>query len=201
MCYHSQQTKSAQQLQVRFDASFEDPESYHAGVYNGFQHPLTPIITNNEVGKIQLFNWGLIPSWAKDNTIRKNTLNARSETVTEKPAFRTSVNNRCLVLADGFFEWQWLDPKGKVKQKYMLTLPEKPAFAFAGLWSEWTDRVTGEVIGTYTIMTTEANSLMAEIHNTKKRMPIILTPENEKLWLQGDTLEMDNDRLVATAFT
>jgi putative SOS response-associated peptidase YedK len=115
----------------------------------------------------------------------------------EKPAFRTSVNNRCLVLADGFFEWQWLDPKGKVKQKYMLNLPNKAAFAFAGLWSEWTDRVTGEVIVTYTIMTTEANALMAEIHNNKRRMPIILTPENEKLWLQGDTLEMDNDRPIA----
>lgn len=197
MCYHSQQTKTAQQLQARFDASFKDPEGYRPGVYNGFQHPLTPIITNTDMGHIQLFHWGLIPSWAKDNTIRKNTLNARSETVTEKPAFRTSVNKRCLVLADGFYEWQWLDPKGKTKQKYMLTLPDNAAFAYAGLWSEWTDRLTGEVIGTYTIMTTEANPLMAEIHNTKKRMPIILTPEHEKLWLQGDTLEMDNDRLVA----
>jgi putative SOS response-associated peptidase YedK len=89
----------------------------------------------------------------------------------EKPAFRTSVNNRCLVLADGFFEWQWLDPKGKVKQKYMLTLPDNAAFAFAGLWSEWTDRVTDEVIGTYTIMTTEANTLMAEIQNNKSVCP------------------------------
>lgn len=200
MCFHSQQSKSAQQLQARFDASFTEPENYHAGVYNGFQHPQTPIITNKEIGTIQLFNWGLIPSWAKDNTIRKNTLNARSETVEEKPAFRASVKNRCLVLADGFFEWQWLDPKGKVKQKYILTLPDNAAFAFAGLWSEWTDHVTGEVVGTYTIMTTEANALMAEIHNNKKRMPIILSPENEKLWLQGDTLEMDNDRLVATPY-
>lgn len=197
MCFHSKQSKSAQELQNRFKAKFENAESYKPNIYNGFQHPKTPIITNQNTDKIQLFNWGLIPAWAKDDTIKKNTLNARSETISEKPAFRNSLSNRCLVLADAFYEWQWLDEKGKQKQKFEITLPDNEPFAFAGLWSEWVDKTTGEIIKTYTILTMEANDLMSEIHNTKKRMPIILSPDTEINWLQGDTETRINDRLIA----
>ena len=138
----------------RFNAKFDNIEEYRPSVYNGFQHPKTPIITNQKTDTIQLYNWGLIPFWAKDDGIKKNTLNARMETIHEKPSFRNVVKNRCLILADGFYEWQWLDEKGKKKQKYELTLPENQAFAFAGLWSEWVDKSTGEIRYTYTILTT-----------------------------------------------
>jgi putative SOS response-associated peptidase YedK len=198
MCYHTKQTKSAQELRHRFNAKFDNIEEYRPSVYNGFQHPKTPIITNQKTDTIQLYNWGLIPFWAKDDGIKKNTLNARMETIHEKPSFRNVVKNRCLILADGFYEWQWLDEKGKKKQKYELTLPENQAFAFAGLWSEWVDKSTGEIRYTYTILTTEANELMAKIHNTKKRMPVIVATDTEQNWLQGDDLILGNNNLIAT---
>lgn len=198
MCFHFKQSKSAQELKLRFKASFKDEHLFQPSVYNGFQYPKTPIITNKRPDAIQLFNWGLIPFWAKDDTIKKNTLNARIETINEKSSFRNSVNNRCFVLVDGFYEWQWLDEKGNQKQKYELTLPDNEPFAFAGLWSEWVDKSTGKIINTYTILTTEANELMSKIHNTKKRMPVILSADNEQNWLNGHNLTMQNDRLKAT---
>lgn len=173
MCFHSQQTKSATQLEHRFKAKFIEKDKYIPGIYNGLQHPDTPVITNLEPQSIQLFQWGLIPFWAKDKSIQKNTLNARLETLHEKPSFRKSMQNRCLILADGFFEWQWLDTKGKQKQKYLITLPDESLFAFAGLYNTWVDKETGEIVKTYTIITTAANELMSRIHNTKKRMPVI----------------------------
>lgn len=197
MCFHSKQSKSAQELQNRFNAKFENEAEFTPAVYNGFIFPKTPIITNKEPDKIQLYNWGLIPFWAKDDSIKKNTLNARIETIHEKPSFRNSVNNRCLILADAFYEWQWLDDKGKQKQKYELTLPNSELFAFAGLYSHWTDKSTGEIINTYTILTTEANKLMSQIHNNKKRMPIIVSALSELSWLNGKELIMQNDRLEA----
>jgi len=86
------------------------------------------------------------------------------------------------VIANGFFEWQWLDPKGKTKQKYEIGLPDEELFAFAGLYSQWINPATAEVKNTFTIVTTEANPLLSEIHNTKKRMPIILKKEDETHW-------------------
>jgi putative SOS response-associated peptidase YedK len=199
MCFHSKLSKKAQALQNRFKAKFENVDILLPEIYNAFQYPKTPIITNREADKIQLFNWGLIPAWAKDDTIKKMTLNARIETIAEKPAFKGSIKNRCLILADGFYEWQWLDPKGKNKQKYLITLPDDDAFAFAGLWSEWIDKSTGELLKTYTILTTEANELMSKIHNSKKRMPVIVSKETEKKWLEGDKINSFDIELLATA--
>lgn len=198
MCFHAKQSKTDKELEIRFKAIFENPGEYIPAIYNGFQHPQTPVITNKEPGKIQLYQWGLVPFWAKDDSIKKNTLNAKIETLHEKPSFRNVVNNRCLVLADGFYEWQWLDEKGKQKQKYELSLPGNELFAFAGLWSEWLDKSTGELVYTYSILTTAANALMSSIHNSKKRMPLILSAGEEKNWLKGQAMETQNDRLVAT---
>lgn len=198
MCFHSKQSKSAQELQNRFKAKFKNDTLFQPTIYNGFQFPKTPVITNKQTDIIQLFDWGLIPFWAKDDSIKKMTLNCKIETAHQKPSFRNVINNRCLVLADGFYEWQWLDEKGKQKQKYELTLPENEAFAFAGLYSEWLDKSTGELRNTYTIITTEANQLMSKIHNTKKRMPVIIATDNEQDWLHGHDLKMQNDRLIAT---
>lgn len=198
MCYHSKQTKSAQELKQRFKANFFEEDEYTPTIYNGFSFPKTPIIANNNTHNIQLFNWGLIPPWAKDTDIRKNTLNARIETLHEKPSFKSSLKNRCLVLSDGFYEWQWLDEKGKNKQKFQITLPNNEAFAFAGLWNEWVDKETGEILKTYTIITTEATGLMAKIHNSKNRMPFILTKEKEFDWLNGEEYAPHEVELMAT---
>lgn len=200
MCFHSKQSKAAQELEHRFQAKFGADESFEPGIYNAFQFPKTPVITHAHPEIIQCFHWGLIPHWAKDDSIRKNTLNARIETIGEKPAFRNAAKNRCMILADGFYEWQWLDEKGKQKQKYLLTLPEEEAFAFAGLWSAWVDEKTGELLHTYTILTTAANDLMSTIHNSKKRMPVILARDQERSWLLSDAPPvMANDQLLATA--
>lgn len=183
MCYHTQQTKDAQTLEKRFKAKLRMDKPFQSEYFNGFTFPQTPIIAHNKQDEIQLFRWGLIPDWAKDNSIQQYTLNAKIETLLEKPSFKNNIQNRCLVIADGFMEWQWLDAKGKKKQPFLITLPNKDAFAFAGIWSEWLNPSTGELINTYTILTTEATGIMAEIHNSKKRMPIILTPDQESIWL------------------
>jgi putative SOS response-associated peptidase YedK len=183
MCFHSQQSKTAQELKHRFRVDFKDEASFTPMVYNGFEHPQTPVITNEQPNTIQLYNWGLLPHWAKDTNKRNSTLNARIESITEKPSFRDVTNNRCLLLVDGFYEWQWLDTKGKNKQKYLITLPNNEAFAIAGLWSHWTNPLTGEILKTYTVLTTEANELMSRIHNSQKRMPLILTKDKERDWL------------------
>lgn len=185
MCFHSRQISNPETLEKRFDAKFSDHDYTGKDRFIGFSYPKTPVITNLNEHSIDLYNWGLIPFWAKDDSIRKNTLNARIETLSEKPSFRNSIKNRCLILVDGFYEWQWKDPKGKEKQQYLITLDKDEPFAFAGIYSDWVNKETGEVLKTYSIITTEANELMAEIHNNKKRMPVILTSENEKLWLHG----------------
>lgn len=190
MCFFSRQTKKAVELENRFKAKLLQSDDFKPTTrFNGFEHPQTPVITHKEKEIIQSLQWGLIPHWAKDDSIKKYTLNARIETLSEKPSFKNAVNNRCLIIADGYYEWQWLDPKGKKKQPYLITLPDNNAFAFAGLWSEWVDKISGEIIKSYTIVTTEANEQMSEIHNSKKRMPIVLNRDNEGDWLNQIAVE------------
>lgn len=198
MCFHSKQTKKAVELEHRFRARFDKPEVYQPSIFNGFQFPKTPVITNNQPDQIQLLNWGLIPHWAKDKDIRKNTLNARIETIAEKPSFRNVIHQRCLVLVDGFYEWQWLDPEGKQKQKYDIGLPDGEAFALGGLWSKWVDQETGEELTTYAILTTEAKGLMAEIHNSKNRMPLIIKPGLETAWLNEELNSLPETSIIAS---
>lgn len=183
MCYNTKLTRKASEVSHRFNAIFENLNLYETSEeINAFTFPKTPVITNLEQHKIQFFNWGLIPTWAKDESIRKYTLNARVETITQKPSFKENIHNRCLIIANGFYEWQWLDIKGRKKQKYEIGLPDNELFAFAGLWSEWHDKKT------YTIITTEAKGIMKEIHNSKKRMPVVLSKENENNWLSNGSV-------------
>lgn len=130
-----------------------------------------------------LVHWGLIPSWSKDPSIGARLINARAETVEEKPSFRAAFRRRrCLVPADGFYEWQRVE---KRKQPYYITLREGDPFAFAGLWEAWVGP-DGTAIDSCTILTTVANRLMEPIHD---RMPVIVAPEDYALWLGigGDT--------------
>lgn len=186
MCYYNKLDKKAVELEKRFNAKMITPELFQSSeLINGFSFPLSPVITCEKPGEIQLFNWGLIPVWAKDKDIRKNTLNARAETLTEKASFKLVTQNRCLVLSNGFYEWQWLDEIGKKKKKYLIHLPNHEAFAFGGIYSRWIDHQTGEELNTYAIVTTEAKGLMLNIHNSKKRMPIMLNISQESNWLKN----------------
>jgi putative SOS response-associated peptidase YedK len=202
MCYNVKEEKSIVEIEERYQVEFRKHQLdlfEPRALFNGFAYPLLPVITNNEPAEIQLVNWGLLPSWAKDMDIRKNTLNARIETIKEKPSFRSSVNNRCLIIVDGFYEWQWMDEKGKQKTKYLIKEGQSDIFSLAGLWNDWTNKETGEVTRTFTILTQEANTLMAEIHNTKKRMPVILKKEYEMEWLAGAPDPGNGIDLVAVA--
>ena len=124
-----------------------------------------------------MLRWGLIPSWAKDPKIGNQCINAKAETVAEKPSFRAAFKKRrCLVVATGFYEWQ---VQGRTKQPMWIGLRSKRPFAFAGLWEHWTP-AEGEPLVTCTIITTEPNELMRPIHN---RMPAILAPTSYDQWL------------------
>ncbi|MBD2595977.1 SOS response-associated peptidase [Nostoc spongiaeforme FACHB-130] len=132
---------------------------------------------SNEQYEFQQLRWGLIPSWAKDAKMGVKLINARAETVSEKPAFRASFKRRrCLVIADGFYEWQ---KQQSQKQPFYFRLQDGKPFGFAGLWDVW-HSPEGEEIASCTIITTTANELLAPIHD---RMPVILAPEDYDLWL------------------
>ncbi len=156
--------------------------------YRAFSNPMIPVIPAHDPGRTSLAHWGLIPSWTKDRNkaeqIRKGTYNARAESLHEKASFREPfMKGRCLVLAHGFFEWQHL--RG-AKIPWYIRLKDNAPFAFAGLSDTWKDPESGEAISTCSIITTAASPLMEKIHNTRKRMPVILDRENEREWLEGD---------------
>ena len=147
--------------------------------YNIAPTQYVPAVLNTKNLSVDLLYWGLIPSWAKDPAIGNKLINARSETLTEKPSFKNAFRRRrCLLLADGFYEWRRL-PDGKTKIPTRITLQNRAPFALAGLWEQWS-HPGGSEIWSCTILTTEPNELMAPIHN---RMPVILHPEDYSLWL------------------
>ncbi len=130
--------------------------------------------------ELVMMRWGLIPYWAKEEKVGYKMINARGETIDEKPSFRGPFKKRrCLIPADGFYEWAPI-PGEKMKQPYFIQLKGKHLFAFAGLWEAWENPATGKVIESCTIITTEANTLLAKIHD---RMPAIIRPEQYGLWL------------------
>ncbi len=136
------------------------------------------VVEEDDKRKLEMFHWGLIPSWAKDPAIGNKMINARAETVSEKPSFRSAFKKRrCLILADGFYEWQKTDSG---KQPFYIHMQDGCPFVFAGLWEDWRN---GEEIRSCAIITTDANDLMGEIHH---RMPVILPPENYAVWLDPD---------------
>lgn len=193
MCFQHKQSQEAVKLEHRFKAR---ATGEHKGVFSAFTYPQTPVITHEQPAIIQDLHWGLIPGWSNSPDIRAYTLNARRESLHEKPAFKSQLNWRCLVIVDAFFEWQWLDAKGKAKQQFQLSWPGDEAFALAGLWSRWVNPADGSTRDSYTIITTQANEQMARIHNSKKRMPLILGPHQEKDWLAGAAL----DEFAANSF-
>ena len=173
---------------------FTDLPIHHT---SGFQHPKLLIYTDRSPDFPEVSVWGLVPHWVKDqNQLKKlwnNTLNARGETIFEKPSFRWAArHNRCLIYVDGFYEHHHF--KGKTYPFYLHRKDLQP-MAFAGLWSEWTDPETGEVKNTFSIVTTEGNELLAKVHNNPRikgpRMPLILPEELTDKWLEPTTDDLD----------
>lgn len=139
-----------------------------------------PVFRTNAEGRRALdpLRWGLVPSWAPDLKFGAKTINARAETAAGKPAFRSAFRaRRCLVPVTGFYEWR---KDSKPKQPYFIRSAASPVLLFAGLWESWTDKTTGEIVESFTILTTEAAGDVAKIHD---RMPVVLTPERWSAWL------------------
>jgi putative SOS response-associated peptidase YedK len=143
------------------------------------------VVTNDGANKLDFFTWGLVPSWAKDPAIGSRMINARAETLADKPSFRNAFKRRrCLILADGFYEWQAV-PGNKTKIPTYIRLKDGKPFAFAGLWEDWHAPDGSQILST-TIITTQPNELLKPIHN---RMPVILPEAAYKTWLTpGESL-------------
>ncbi|MFO7841177.1 MAG: SOS response-associated peptidase [Fidelibacterota bacterium] len=188
MCFYLSISKDAQTLKNRFRAEFPDEDLFvPQEVFNAFTHPLLPVVTQDEPQTIRLFRWGMIPSWVNDvdfaKRMRRSTLNARSETAGERPSFRNSLRfRRCIVPADAFYEWQHA---GRNKIQYRIHC-DHDIMGLAGIWDRWVNPVTREQWTGFSILTTAANPLLEVIHNSRKRMPVILPPDKEKAWLSRE---------------
>jgi len=186
MCFYFGLPDSATVVMKRFQKPIKQPELFvPSDKYNGFAHPMTAIITSDDQEHITFGSWGLLPAWSQDLSFRKNTLNARIETVDTLPSFRDYIENRCLIPASCFYEWRH---EGKTKIPYTIVNNENDLFAFAGLYSDWQHPDSSEILRTYTILTTAANETMQYIHNTKQRMPVILHQADEQKWLNGEAI-------------
>lgn len=186
MCYTVAINKKKDELARRFKAAFDDVTYDAAYAVSGFVHPKLPVIFSSSPDKIGVAQWGLIPHWTKSRKqateLHNHTLNAKAETIFEKPSFRACASEKkCCILVNGFFEWH---TSGKIKTPHFIYLKDQAPFALGGLWEEWTDPSTGEVIRTCTIITTPANEMMSKIHNDKMRMPLIIPHGEENNWLK-----------------
>ncbi len=198
MCFHLSNTKKPMELEDRFDSRFEDisifEPSYHL---NGFDYGTVYIIKQDDEDIIEPSIWGMLPEYYSDEKeFRKkfNTLNARSEKALHSKMFSEPIiERRCLILADGFFESKEVNG---MKYPHFVRYKNYEPFAFAGIYNE-------HGLGEYScsILTTEANSFMAEIHNTKKRMPLILDKTTEKLWIDNSLNNIEILDLIKTGFT
>ena len=186
MCYSNSSTSKNIDLSKKYGKKIpkgmdETPVFFSSG----FSYPNWRIITKDPT--LENMNWGLIPSWFKDSDykeIASMTLNARVETIDEKASFKHLIyRQECIVPSTGFFEWKTI---GKEKIPYFIHSAIDSIFSMAGLYDLWLDPTLGTIRKTFTILTCPANELMAEIHNTKKRMPVVLDSSQEKLWIEGE---------------
>lgn len=189
MCGRYTQTADLETLQRRFELSSKgvtlEPR------YNLAPRQEAPIIVQENERVLRIMRWGLVPHWAKEDSIGYKLINARAETITQKPSFKEPLKTRrCLVLADGFYEWQKTEKKNvKIPMRFVLKNGEP--FALAGLWDLW-QKPDGDKLLSFTIITTNANDLVGRIHD---RMPVILRKEDEDIWL--DTNSKGIDKLVS----
>jgi putative SOS response-associated peptidase YedK len=186
MCFSVNVNLVKEELENRFGATLIDPDKYRPSYYyHAFSLPDMPAICSGTSGSIKLLKWGLIPSWTRNSEeakiIRYKTFNARADSIQDKPSFSESFKTkRCLIPVKGFFEWQHV---GKDKIPWYIYRTDNEVLSLAGLYNVWNDSATGELISTFSIITTEANDLMAKIHNAGKRMPVVLEREAESSWI------------------
>ena len=182
MCGRYSQRQSAEIIAQAFQVDNVPPLKPRYNIAPTQSVPTILQLSTSTNRQLKMLHWGLIPSWAKDSKMGSKLINARAETVAEKPSFRSAFRQRrCLVLADGFYEWQ--QQEDKQKQPFYFRMSDEHPFAFAGLWEHWEDKDTGKTIESCTLLTTDPNELMQSVHN---RMPVILEPKNYDIWLDPE---------------
>jgi putative SOS response-associated peptidase YedK len=190
MCARYQISVPLEILGQRFGVKV--PNRFYQAKTEAFPGQELPVITNAEKEAINFYRWGLVPSWSHDENIGRKLFNARCETLSQKPSFASSfMTRRCLVPADSFIEWK--EENGK-KMPFKFTLNDNAPFAFAGIYDRW--QKGGRKVNSFTIITTEANKLIKDYHD---RMPVILKPENEAIWI-GDDLAKINSANIFSPF-
>ena len=198
MCFTVSIYAQTHEIETDLGAVFDEPGAYHPYFHvSGFNHPILPFVTNERPDVIDHLQWGLIPHWVKNvddaAEIADKTLNARSDTMFEKPSFRDAAKGRRgLLPVSGFVEWRHED---SVKQPYLITHRDATLFTLGCLWSTWTNKDTGEMHRSFSIITTDANKLLSYVHNSKLRMPVVIEPEERQQWL-STTERSEVERLV-----
>jgi putative SOS response-associated peptidase YedK len=198
MCFSVNVNIVKEELEERYGVNFPDKYRYEPSYYyHAFALPEVPAVCSDNPGFIRVLKWGLIPPWIKSEDdaeeIRFKTFNARSESIDTKPSFSSSFRSkRCIIPVRGFYEWQHV---GYRKIPWYIYHAREQIFTIAGIYSDWTPPGRSEQLSTFSIITTDANELMAEVHNSKKRMPVILGRDDEKKWIdpalsQADALSM-----------
>jgi len=181
MCGRFARRSTREVLAEWFGVDLEDTPPFAAS-YNVAPQSVQPVVRlgrDDAEPEFALLRWGFVPFWAKDAKIGYSTINARSEEVASKPAFRDALRKRrCLVPADAFYEWERSDPKNK--KPFAFALKSGEPYAFAGLWESWRPK-NGEPLESFTILTTDANEVLEPVHN---RMPVILEPKDYKRWME-----------------
>ena len=186
MCFSVNVNLVKEELEQRYGVDFPDKYRYEPSYYyHAYGLPEIPAICSDNPSLIRLLKWGLIPPWVRTaedaDEIRLKTFNARSESIDSKPSFSSSFKSkRCIIPVKGFYEWQHI---GKEKIPWYIYSADNQILTIAGLYSEWIHPESKEIISTFSIITTDANDLMAEVHNSKKRMPAIIDRSVEKRWI------------------
>ena len=181
MCGRYTITKQKKDIENQFDVELD--ENIYKINYNAAPTQKLPVITNDQLGKVNFFKWGLVPYWARDQSFGNKMINARIETITDKPAYKQAIHKRrCMVITDGYYEWM-KTPMGK--KPYHISMDKDQLFAFAGIWEAWKNN-QGEILKTFSVITQPAYNEIAHIHH---RMPVKLNPKEKLGWLNAGTAE------------
>lgn len=186
MCGRFTQKNDRETLEKEFDVEIGESEEFRQSYNIAPTQIVSAVRVIEEARRYANLKWGLIPSWAKDASFAAKLINARAETLLEKPSFRDAYKKRrCLIPASGFYEWE---QTADGKQPHYFYLNEREIFGFGGLWEEWQDRETGGMIETCTIITTDANAVLEPVHD---RMPVIIEKKDYDRWLRADHTEVE----------
>lgn len=187
MCGRFINKASKKQIENEFDVRIENDIELTMSYNIAPSQYVGAVKFDNGEKQFANLKWGLIPFWSKDDSFASKLINARSETLAEKASFREAYKTRrCLIPTNGFYEWEATE---NGKQPHLFLLPDTPVFGFGGLWEEWLDKETGELVETCTIITTQANTLLQKIHD---RMPVIIRHDDYRNWLDNEVFNRSN---------